>query len=131
MILHEIDWEPFRKEFPILFGVVLPMRLSAGEGWFFLVWDLCASLEAIARQQVSDGYPPMRIVQVKEKFGGLRYYLQGATEEARAMTRAASVQAETICEACGRSANYCRSRNGWWKAFCLVHQLEFGYTAWH
>jgi hypothetical protein len=131
MNLTEINWEPFRKEFPIIFGIVTPMNLSAGEGWFYLLWDLCASLEVIARQRVEAGSPPMRIRQVKEKFGGLRCYLQDAPDEARALTWAASIRAETICEACGNVANYCVSKSGWWKAFCPIHQVKFNYSARH
>ena len=51
---------------------------ECGDGWFQLIYDLSASIEDIALQLKNDGFPEERlpaVFQVKEKFGGLRFYV--------------------------------------------------------
>src|SRR5579871_3328832 len=85
---------------------------ACGDGWFELVWDLSAKLEAL-------GNPEVRAFQVKEKFGALRFYLGpglifvpgGGTvrfgqerevdSRAREFIEAAEHASETVCETCG------------------------------
>jgi len=43
----------------------------------------------------------MVIVQIKEKFGGLRFYVSKATERQRGMIQLASALSERTCECCG------------------------------
>jgi hypothetical protein len=39
------------------------------DGWFNVVWRLCEDLEPL----VADAGQPFQVLQVKEKFGGLRF----------------------------------------------------------
>ena len=121
--IPDLDFSAFRKEFPILFGGHMADEPALGQGWVYLMWDLCVALEAIARQRVEEGHPPMRIVQVKEKWAGLRCYMEHATPEAVDLARAASIRSETICEACGKPA-YPNPIGNWYKALCPFHELE-------
>lgn len=116
-----VDWRPFRTAFPLLFGGRRIISLDAGAGWRFLLWNLCLSLEAYARAQVANGEQPVRIVQIKQKFGGLRFYLDDGDQATRAMVAAAEEVAEVTCEACGAPAKPKRI-NGWISTFCRVHQ---------
>ena len=45
--------------------------------------------------------PPPSISQIKQKFGGLRIYLHGGTEQHYDIVRDAEVQCSTACEECG------------------------------
>ena len=127
MEMNALDWTPFRKAFPIISGE-WNKWWSVGEGWFQLMWELGEALEAIARRSQDEGKPLMRIVQVKEKFGGLRCYLDHAPDEAIALTQAASIRSGAICEACGEPGNPCTSSRGWRKTLCPYHELILGYT---
>ena len=64
---------------------------ECGDGWFELIKELSEKLE------------PMGVVamQVKEKFGELRFYVNHATDEAWDLIEAAEVESEHICEVCG------------------------------
>jgi len=42
-----------------------------GDGWFDIVWRLCQDLEPL----VAEAGQPFEVLQVKEKFGGLRFYV--------------------------------------------------------
>lgn len=124
--MDAIDWRPFPTAFPTLFGDRdRIISLSAGPGWHQLIWDLCTALEGMARQQVAEGNPPMRVAQVKEKYGTLRFYMTGGsvTDEAFELTEAAEEQSGTICETCGKPG-----MTGWvgdWLlTYCPTHRRK-------
>lgn len=103
----------------------VPMMTQAsnvGEGWHPLLKELEQVLNTID--------PDYTLQQVKEKFGGLRYYTQnsaGVTEEARQAfnitIRYAEDRSTRICEVCGEEAET-KSYRGWLKTFCEEHSKE-------
>jgi hypothetical protein len=123
-----LDWVPFAREFPILFGGNSPRSLDAGPGWHNLLWELCQNLETLAQQRVATGQEPMRIMEVKPKWAELRCYLHDDCPEARALTLAALVRSRTICEVCGAEGNTCE-RGRWYLTLCPAHELILGATA--
>jgi hypothetical protein len=54
--------------------------------------------------------------QVKEKFGGLRFYVGAATPEMIKLIHAAEVETFTICEGCGKPG--VQRTGGWIKTLC-------------
>lgn len=126
MQISEVDWAPFQTEFPHLFRRAELRDMAVGEGWFELLWALSTSLEVVAAQGAASGLRPFRIVQVKEKFGGLRFYTAGdITTEARTLIQEACTRSESVCEACGEPGNRCMIDN-WIETLCPFHQLVFG-----
>ena len=65
--------------------------ISTGEGWKCLTWPLIkrCTLEGV------------RIADVKEKFGGLRFYVYVASDELYLAIDDAEELSFTICEECG------------------------------
>ncbi len=124
MRMKGVDWRPFRVEFPILFGAENFVSLWVGMGWTELLWTVCVRLERIARARLAEGHGPMRIVQVKEKYGSLRIFLQAGTDEAENLIDEAETKSETICEACGAQGSNHTLRSGWSKTLCLFHLVE-------
>ena len=123
MRMTGVDWRPFQKEFPILFGAGKFVSLWVGEGWFEILWTLCVSLENIGRARIAEGHRPMRVVQIKEKYGTLRVYVEDGTDEAFDLIDSAETASETTCEACGKPGNtHCIG--GWDKTLCSYHELE-------
>jgi hypothetical protein len=54
--------------------------LACGDGWFDLIDTLCSTIQF----GIDQGYtPPVRIRQVKEKFGTLRFHTRGGNEWVR------------------------------------------------
>lgn len=49
--------------------------------------------------------PNYRIWQVKEKFGGLRFYAYGLTEKERVFVHAKEKESTSICQQCGSREN--------------------------
>ncbi len=122
MKMTGVDWRPFKAEFPILFGAGKYISLWVGEGWFQILWDLCVSLDRIARSRAADGKPPVRIVQVKEKYGTLRVHVEGGSQEIHDLIDAAELASERTCEACGKPGNLLCIRE-WYQTLCLFHEL--------
>jgi hypothetical protein len=70
--------------------------ISVGSGWEDLIDRCCA--------EVTANDPTAQVVQIKEKFGGLRFYLDTDDQErlARSIIAKYEAEAERTCELCGK-----------------------------
>jgi hypothetical protein len=62
------------------------------------------------------------IDQIKEKFGGLRFYYSGGDEQIHGMVRMAEIWAGRTCEKCGNKGE--RRHGGWMRTLCDEHEAE-------
>ena len=84
------------------------------------------SIESGEFKDVPPRMPYITASQVKEKFGGLRFYTNGYTDVINGMISMAESMSYRTCEVCGnpgRSNNY-----GWISTLCNTHRLERGET---
>lgn len=65
----------------------------------------------------SNRYPQIVAAQVKEKFGGLRFYVNGASDRQYAIIHWAESLSYGICEKCGSTKNI-GSTQGWLRTLC-------------
>jgi hypothetical protein len=79
-------------------------------GWHSLLNDVYDEIEK---------YPHVKVVQVKEKFGGLRVYTDIYEPELDSVIEQLCNKSFYICEVCGDAGNL-RS-GGWWKTLCDLH----------
>lgn len=86
--------------------------IDCGRGW----WPLLLELDAELRQ-TDPGYT---VVQVKEKFGGLRYYTSALSPAGMALVREAELRAARTCEVCGEPGTTVVRRH-WYKTLCPPH----------
>lgn len=89
-----------------------------GDGWFDLVRDLCEKIEPLAAK-----IPDFTVLQVKEKFGGLRFYVSHGNEEIHTVIQSAEQESFKTCETCGQSGTL--RTDGWLKTLC-----DRCYTEW-
>ncbi len=68
---------------------------ECGDGWFGILKKLC---EDIATSDPPEGF---KFSQVKEKFGGLRVYTFGGTEQISQLIHGAQKESYKTCEECG------------------------------
>ena len=92
-----------------MFGV------ECGDGWFDLLWRLCTDLELMGWQG--------HVTQVKEKFGELRFYISGATEEVFNRIDEATDESHRTCETCGQPGALDQSLY-WLVTLCPTHTQE-------
>lgn len=65
-------------------------------------------------------------VQIKEKFGGLRFYVHGADSTIHNYITMAESMSYRMCEVCGAPGKV--YRDGWHTTLCPVHAAENGRT---
>lgn len=99
---------------------LLCFGLECGDGWFQLLWRLSEKLQGIA--------PEARAVQVKEKFGGLRFYLETSTEEIFNEVEKFEEESFRVCESCGVPGELRRKR-GWLRTLCKPCMEREGYES--
>ena len=87
---------------PIAFGI------ECGEGWYNLIDYVSAKLEALNQK--------LEVVQIKEKWGSIRLYLNISTDEADKIVEFVEKESETTCEICSKKGKLLT--DGWWKVRC-------------
>lgn len=92
---------------------------DVGDGWFPLIYDLSVKLEKLILELPEEEREHCKASQVKEKFGGLRFYMDGATEEMLKLISDAETLSYQICEDCGAKGE--RRGGGWIKVLCDYH----------
>lgn len=90
--------------------------LEVGDGWHDIIDRLCADIMAI------DPGPEFKATQVKEKFGGLRFYTTSVpTDKSRVVSnRISEAEAESYktCEDCGTKDGVSTEGPGWIGTLC-------------
>jgi len=82
---------------------------TIGLGWYPLVKKLIEDLIKVGWDK--------QICQVKEKFGGLRFYVNSLSEKGHKLISKAEEESFEICEECGEPGEI-RSREYWVKTLC-------------
>lgn len=65
----------------------------------------------------------VRISQIKEKFGGLRFYYDGGDDQISGFVDMAELWAGHTCEKCGNKGE--RRSGGWVRTLCDHHEAEY------
>ena len=65
-----------------------------------------------------DKFSNVNITQIKEKFGGLRFYYDGGDEMIHGMVWFAESLSYDICEVCGSHENVYQTKGGWVQTIC-------------
>jgi hypothetical protein len=97
---------------------------AVGPGWWPILESLCGQIQHYLNWQnrQTQAVPQVTVAQIKEKFGGLRFYYDGGDAEIRGMVRMAESWADHSCEECGAPG---KSRDGGWiKTLCDTHEEQ-------
>ena len=99
--------------------------MECGDGWYNLIDKLCSDLLDLNPTVVAD--------QVKEKFGGLRFYahftadeIKRKNEEVWGLIDKAEAKSYIICEVCGAEGQLSTTGN-WLKTLCPEHRRDTNY----
>lgn len=126
------------EKFPKLFtgyenprGGYYPFWFECSDGWYTLIHELARDIQhhvdhkndtytwKVERGEAKEEDRPdyqVRAVQVKQKFGGLRFYVNGGDEYIDGMIAFAESMSYKICESCGNPGK--TNRDGWMYTFC-------------
>lgn len=81
---------------------------TVGKGWVPI-------LDRLARRLIALGWD-RRVAQIKEKFGGLRFYSDSLTSEMHEAVREAEAESFRTCEDCGAPGEH--RGGGWIRTLC-------------
>lgn len=126
------------ERFPLMF--VQPYGgFCTGPGWWHIIEALCVNIQGYieSRQKtrgillasnphnvkIPDEVPQVVVVQIKEKFGGLRFYYDGGDDMVYGMVRMAEAWAARTCETCGQPGEM--RHGGWIRTLCDTHEQEY------
>jgi len=111
------------KKYPKIFKMVgstpqqscMAFGLCVGDGWYWLIDQLCHVLQHNTDQ---NNQSQVVAAQVKEKFGGLRFYINSGSDEQFAAISLAEAMSYSICEECGTTKDVSQSKTGWITTLC-------------
>jgi hypothetical protein len=102
------QWDTLRGNFPRLYKK--PIAFECGPGWYDILYSLSTKIERIL-EDIAKSYERtegkenelfhMYAVQVKEKYGTLRFYMLRETDEISDLIEDAEALSSQTCENCG------------------------------
>jgi hypothetical protein len=121
------DYEAFVKRLEETYPKMFAGRyggVAVGTGWWPIIESLCANIQSHIDWRVKQGQDisQVEVEQIKEKFGGLRFYYSGGDDEISGMVRMAEAWAGVACEECGAFGT--RRSSGWIRTLCDHHEAE-------
>jgi hypothetical protein len=134
---YEVFAEQMETRFPKMFEDAYG-GFACGEGWWPILESLCANIQSHIdwrnktrakllednpyNHPIPDEVEQVTVRQIKEKFGGLRFYYDGGDEFVDGMVTMAESWASRSCEDCGSPAT--KQTTGWIKNVCDKHFNE-------
>lgn len=130
--------ENMHQRFPLMFQGNYG-GFCTGSGWWHIIETLCLNIQRHieGRQKtraillannpynitIPDEIPQVVVEQIKEKFGGLRFYYSGGDDTIDGMVRIAEAWASRTCETCGHPGEL--RYGGWVRTLCDYHEEEY------
>jgi hypothetical protein len=90
-----------------------------GDGWFDIVWRLCEDLEPLVAEAERMTGRKFEVLQVKQKLGGLRFYVNQRIDEIQKRIEIAETESVRTCEACAQPGS--RREMNWIRTLCDEH----------
>lgn len=101
---------------PIAFG------FECGDGWADLLVELCEKINSYLQTTSQEYVDSMQALQVKEKYGTLRFYLSFYDDTIDKFIRDAVLKSSVTCETCGNAGEVLGNR--WLYCACAEHSRE-------
>ncbi len=116
-------------DFPKLFpggrsarGSILFFGFECEDGWYDLIRELAEKITPLLTNCPEFPGDLMHTVQVKEKFGTLRFYMNCETNAISKLIEEYEVKSSHICEYCGKSGS--TRPGGWVRTLCDGHYRD-------
>jgi hypothetical protein len=122
-----IEYESFAKRMENSYPKMFSGKyggFAVGKGWYPVLELLCDNIQHHIDWKVKQGQEiaQVEVEQIKEKFGGLRFYYSGGDEYISGLVSMAESFASSLCEDCGGIGK--RRSGGWIRTLCDVHEAE-------
>lgn len=117
MMARQKAWAKLTKKYAPLFTGADPRHpypmfgIECGTGWYDILEKLCAKITKELNGLSTEERGQCYVLQVKEKFGTLRFYMAGETDAMSTAIREAEQETAKTCELCGKPG---KIRNDGW-----------------
>lgn len=91
------------------------LGIETGDGWYKLIDCLCETIQSYVD---SNKKQQPEVVQAKQKFGGLRFYVDGTDKLIDGMIWFAGHLSYKTCEECGSTENVTVDKGGYIRSLC-------------
>jgi hypothetical protein len=123
---YEVFAKQMEEKYPKMFAQPYG-GFAIGEGWWPIIESLCANIQSHTdwwnkNRETRPVVEQVVVAQIKEKFGGLRFYYDGGDDQISGMVRMAEAWASHACEECGAPGT--AGGKGWIKTLCPTHRAE-------
>lgn len=121
------EYEQFAKKMETTYPKMFAGKyggFAVGAGWYPILEKLCENIQHHIdwKNKQSVVVPQVTVAQIKEKFGGLRFYYDGGDDYIQGLVSMAESWADTACEECGGIGK--RRSGGWIRTLCDLHEAE-------
>jgi len=120
---YDVFAKRMEEKFPAMFSQPYG-GFAVDKGWWPIIESLCANIQSYLKwkNKESEVVSQVVVAQIKEKFGGLRFYYDGGDDHIGGMVRLAEAWADHSCEECGAPGT--SGGKGWIKTLCPTHRTE-------
>ncbi len=108
----------YRDRYEDMRNTCMCWGFAVGDGWFSLLWKLSSDIQKELNKAPFALRNDFIVTQVKEKFGGLRFYHYGGNDVIQKLIEDAEGESYKTCEFCGKPGKV-RS-GGWIHTLCEV-----------
>ena len=114
-------YDKLKSDFPLMYE---RGDIYVGEGWQPIIFSLSSCIQShldwVNRNSLE--VAQVKVTQIKEKFGGLRFYYDGGDDYIDGLVSMAELWASNTCEVCGNKG---RTRSlSWVRTLCDEHYEE-------
>ena len=125
----EVFYDQLKNAFPKMY---VSDDTYVGKGWWNIIWSLSTAIQnhidwhnSRPPEYREEGWQVVEqvvVLQIKEKFGELRFYYNGGDDKIYGMVVMAEMWASHTCERCGDPGKL--RAGGWMKTLCDKHEAE-------
>jgi len=116
-----IRYLKMEERYPLMYGKGVPLGFGCPQGWSMILERLSKEIERILAEESQEFRDRWRVVQVKEKFGGLRFYYDGGNEQIARLVSRAESESRNTCQDCASTPaghdNW--KKSGWLHTVCV------------
>lgn len=114
------SYDDLVKKYPQLYSK--GMYFECDIGWYDLIDELSAKIEPLLEKLNLENEEKAHATQVKEKYGSLRFYISGGTDEIFKIIDEYEMKSEEICEVCGKKGKLIHGP--WITTLCDEHFIS-------
>lgn len=97
---------------------LIAFGFECGAGWYPLIDELCGKIEKILEGETDEFRKGFQVLQVKEKFAGLRFYVTYGNDEIWDLIEEYERRSFEICENCGGTPAKVYEKHHWLRTRC-------------